>query len=85
LRCPARRPARRPPRSARRPRGSAAFQSSPRSAATVAATWLCVTSAQSFRSPSAGVSGPSTAIQILSETGTFSPWFFHSIGASPRP
>ncbi len=38
-----------------------------------------------FRSPSAGVSGPITAIQIRSEPLIFAPWLFHSTGASPRP
>ena len=45
-------------------------KSSPRSAATVAAIWLCVTDT-SLRTPSGGVSGPSTAIQIRSAPGIF--------------
>ena len=37
------------------------------------------------RSPRARVSGPITAIQILSEPAMLAPWLFHSSGASPRP
>src|ERR1019366_8527702 len=50
--------------------GLAAVKSSPSRAAMVAATWLCVVSTFS-RTPSAGVSGPSTAIQMNSASGTF--------------
>jgi hypothetical protein len=53
--------------------GTAARKSFPRSAATVAATWLCVTGATLARSPSGGVSGPSTAIQMFSAPATSFP------------
>lgn len=49
--------------------GFATVQSSPRSAATVAAIWLCVT-VPDVISPSAGVSGPSMAIQMFSAPAT---------------
>ena len=52
--------------------GEAVRKSCPRSAATVAASWDCVPSTPS-RTPSAGVRGPITAIQIDSAAGTFSP------------
>ncbi len=69
--------------------GTAAFglaerKSSPTSEATVAATWLCVTSMPS-RSPSAGVSGPITPIQMNSAPGTFLPWSVQSARVLPRP
>lgn len=52
--------------------GDTARKSSPRSAAIVAATCDCVTS--TFRrTPSGGVSGPSTAIQIRRASGTSRP------------
>ena len=51
----------------------------------MAATWPWVSGSVLVRSPSASVSGPITAIQILSEPSIFSPWLFHSIGAFPRP
>ncbi len=65
------------PQRARSGSGGAAFgeafpKSSPRSAATVAASCDCVASTAS-RTPSAGVPGPITAIQIGSAAGTFWP------------
>src|SRR5213592_2618188 len=52
--------------------GLAVLKSAPSSFAIVAATWACVASTFS-RSPSAGVSGPRTAIHTNSAPGTFLP------------
>ena len=65
--------------------GIACGKFSPSAAATVAATWLCVTGAVCVRSPSEGVSGPSTPIQMFSDSGIFSPWLFHPARPRPRP
>jgi hypothetical protein len=37
------------------------------------------------RSPSAGVSGPSAAIQMFSAPSTFQSWCFQFSGPEPRP
>ncbi len=51
----------------------------------MAAIWLCVTRAAFRRSPSAGVSGPMTAIHMSSAPSTSKSWCFQFSSPLPRP